>query len=207
MKNRTLIVAKVTIMNNRQLHIGFNIDGVLRNFGAQFLKYTEQVRGVEVEPEDFDDYGFPNVRDKSGRKVIVDVFANPAAGEFVYQNAPPIENAYTGYMMFVNNPKIGVYLIGSGKKEYEKFTHTWMEKNNFDKHDSTFFEDNKLKAPVQILVDHKPENVVRYNQNKRDSILINHRHNRNAQLPTAIARVDDMIEAYRYVTKRYAKYV
>lgn len=194
-------------MKKHKLHIGIDVDGVLRDFGLQFAKYAKQVRGVDVDTEDFQTWGFPNVRDELGRKVIVDVFANPAAGEYVYQNAPPIENALTGYTFFVNHPGIDVYIVSSQKKGYEIFTDRWLEANGFDKHIQTFYESKKIKAPVQILIDDKPDHIMSFIENKRDAILVNQPYNLDVEFPSSVARVNDLIEAFQYVKQRYGRYL
>lgn len=195
-------------MVNRQIHIGIDCDGVLRNFASQFTKYAEDVRGVAVRPEDYSTWGFSNVRDREGRKVIVDVFANPAVGKYVYEEAPPIENAYTGFRMFVEHPKIMVYIVSSQKKGYEQFTDRWLQIHGFDKGiQGVFYERKKTNAPVQILIDDKPTHVVDFNKDKRDSILMNAPYNLNVDFGVPIPRVDNMIEAFRYVKRRYGKYL
>ncbi len=195
-------------MKKYNLHIGIDVDGTLRDFRFQFIKYAREVRGIDIDPMDTNTWGFPNVRDNSGRKVIVDVFANPAVGQYVYEQAPTIENAFTGFRMFVENPRINVYIVSSQKKGYEQFTDNWLEKNGFSNGiQGVFYESKKTNAPVQILIDDKPEHIIAFNQNKRDSILIDQPYNRTEDIPDTVPRVTDMIDAYKYVTKRYSKYL
>lgn len=195
-------------MKRQNLHVGIDVDGVLRDFQFQFAKYAQEIKGIDVEEEDFRQWGFPNVIKPTGGKLVVDVFANPEVGKFIFTQAPTITNAYTGFKLFTDHSNISVYIVSSQKKDYENFTTQWLENNGFlEGIQGIFYERNKLNAPVQILIDDKPENVIQYSQNKRDSILIDRPYNLSVNIPETIPRMSDMIEAYQYVKQRYRRYI
>jgi 5'(3')-deoxyribonucleotidase len=189
------------------INVGIDIDGVLRNFGFRFAQYAKQAYGIQVQPEDYLTWGFPNVRKPDGKKVIVDVFANPEVGRFVYEQAPPITGAYTGYRRFTDHLRVNTFVVSSQKKGYEPFSDTWLETNGFTHHIETFYEANKLRAPVQVLIDDKTDHIEAFLGNQRDAILINQPYNQNLDLPLSVERADDLIDAWKVFEQKYRKYL
>lgn len=187
----------------QKISIGLDIDGVIRDFTFQFAKFAKQFHGIELKQKDYRQWGFPNVRDQKGRKLITHVFASPQVGQFIYEGAPPITNAYTGYKKFINHPSLEVFIVTSQKKGYEPFTDNWLKNNGFTEHIETFYEKNKLKAPVQLLIDDKPEHVQKYLENSRDGILIDQPYNQDFEFE----RATDLLDAYNLVINKYQKYL
>ena len=186
----------------RTIKIGIDVDGVLRDFAAQFAKYAKQRYDKTLKADDFTEFGFPNVTVR-GRKIITDVFADLDAAEFVFGGAPTLTNAKTGYGMFTDDARFDVYIVSSQKQDHEWITNQWLERNGFDQHIRTFYERNKLKAPVQILIDDKPDHIAKYWQNSRDGILINAPYNTNGTVEQDFPRADDLIDAYTMLKNVY----
>lgn len=187
----------------QQISIGIDIDGVCRDFPSQFAKFAKEFHGITLQEEDYQTWGYPNVRDEQGRKLITHIFANKKAGRYIYEDAPPITNAYTAYKKFVEHPSLEVFLVTSQKPGYEQFTENWLENNGFTDHIQTYYERNKLKAPVQMLIDDKPEHIQKYWENQRDGILIDQPYNRKAEFE----RAGDLLDAYNLVINKYQKYL
>lgn len=189
-------------MCNRKVRIGIDIDGVLRDFGFQFARYAKQFHGITLKADDFEDYGFKNVK-VNGKPLVSRVFYDPQVAEFVFANAPTVTNAKSGYNMFVNNPKFDVYIVSNQKKSQEHLSDRWLEENGFTSHIKTFYERNKLKAPVQILLDDKPSHIEKFLENKRGGLLINAPYNQKHNSQLSIGRAEDLIDAYKKLSKRY----
>lgn len=189
-------------MKTRHIHIGIDVDGVLRDFDTQFLKYAREIKNMHITVTGQESWGFPTILDEYGDKLITHVFRYPHVGQYVYERAPMIENAYTGYQLFTDNPLIHTYIVTSQKKGYEPFTDQWLENNNLNRHIYTFYEQKKLNAPVQILIDDKPSNVTDYLDSNRFAVLINRMHNEDFDRPD-VPRADDLIDAYKLITHKY----
>lgn len=189
------------------IHVGFDLDGVCRNFDEQFARYAKERYDITVTEEDMAEYGYASVLDTNGRRIIKDVFTDPGIGRFIFEDAPPITNAFTGYSLFVQHSGFEQYIVSTQKREYEQFSNNWIRNNRFTENAAVFYERNKLNAPVQVLIDDKPENVEKYIKNGRDAILITTPKTKNYQSNLPVPQVTDLIEAYQYAIDKYSKYL
>lgn len=190
---------------SRRISIGIDCDGVMRSFTEQFAKYAREFYDIKLTEDDYKEWGYPNVLDPQGRKLVTHVFAKPEIGRFIYEGAPPITNAYTAYKKFVDHPAFEVYVVTSQKKGYEEFTENWLNKHGFTDHIKTFYESNKLNAPVQMLIDDKLSHIEKFFNNQRDGLLINQPYNEDEQVD--YPRADDLLDAYNVILNMYQRYI
>lgn len=173
--------------------VGIDCDGVLRDFNEQVRKLAQERLGLEYEPTHWGHMFEIGDGERSLGHYVFNEWA-----EEIFSNAPPLHAAFQYYMRFINDDNIRTYIVTTQNKDHEKFTRTWLERNGFNKHHETLFLSDKTKAPCQVLIDDKYENVKSYIDKARMGILITQPWNKEHSVQK---RADNLYEAYKELKK------
>lgn len=172
-----------------KLRVGIDVDGVLRNFVQKIIDMAK-IGGVEMlEPNEYE-----FLHQLVGDHTIADhIWGLADWQEDVFVDSPQFQKGKLGYDMFCSDPQFEVHIVTHQRKGTEELTSRWLKKHGFVNHVQTHFEEHKLNAPCQVLIDDKPKNVEDYLNNARMGVLIDRSYNKKMNAPY---RVSDLIEAY-----------
>lgn len=174
--------------------VGIDVDGVIRNFTGKILDKLEE-NGVQAEyPKTWDELTAHKV---NGNTVGELLWKHKTWAEDVFVNAELMRGAKKAYEMFIDDPRLDVYVVTSQSKDTKQYTEQWLKDHHFDKHIKTYYLYDKTKAPCQVLIDDKPSNVESYNRIGRAGIMINRLYNLNIKTKY---RATNLEEAYKILT-------
>lgn len=117
-------------------------------------------------------------------------------GNRVIEDVEPYPNARENYEKFISNDKILVYFVTARNPQYKDKTEKWLEKNGFTQYEDLLFENNKLNAPTQVIVDDRPLTIKDYVNNARMGLLRNQSYNQQCKIGR---RVSDLEDAYNQI--------
>lgn len=171
-----------------ETRVAIDLDGTLRGFHQKAQALAEERLGVTENL--FTDWSkMWNVyhEDKPVGAYIFNGWAQEC-----FEQAPPLKGALAGYAKFVKNPHMKVWIVTTQSKDNEIYSTRWVEKYLGGYEDILFLRD-KTKAPCNVLLDDKPENVDSYAKKARMGFLIDQPWNKEADV---MRRVKTVKEAY-----------
>lgn len=182
----------------RKIRVGIDCDGVLRDFIGKTMELASE-EGLHFQRPT--DWNYIDNYEIDGKTLRAKIWDGDWLKEiFVESDVLPF--AKKGYNAFVNDDLFEVYIVTSQFEGTEFLTDKWLRKNGFDGHTRTYFLFDKLKAPVQILIDDKPSHIEAFEENLREGYLINSSHNQDYKFHR---KVDNLYDAYKQITEKYVK--
>jgi len=176
-----------------KIRVGVDVDGVLRDFDGELIKILKE-NGIDASHSTYWDDNASKIIDGKSLKSLI--WTEEIYLQRVFEKSSVFKKAKRGYDMLCRDPEIDVYIVTDQRNGTEEYTYTWLEKNGFDKHNETYIEKNKLNAPCQILIDDKPANIEKYQNDHRIGLLMSRTHNQSFDYHL---RVNDLIEAYKLI--------
>lgn len=187
---------------NRKLRVALDVDGVLRDFTGKVCEMYEKESGKSIRKEDITKYGFLYDYKINEESLAKKIWGTEEWLYHVFMMANPIETAKEGYELLCGDSRIEVYIVSAQNKGTEHLTENWLKKHGFDKHVKEIYTKEKLKAPCQVLIDDKKENVFEYNSDNRLGIMISQPWNQDAEYHL---KAQDLIEAYNILDQNFYK--
>lgn len=170
------------------INVGIDVDGVLRDFQLKVKQMAKDKFNIDYSGKYWSEMF---ELDAKGRSLGSWVFKEWA--EEVFTTAPAIEENLISYNKFVNNPNLNVYIVTTQSKKHEDYTTRWLEKNGVEGYESVYFLKDKTKAPCNVLIDDKLENIKSYIKASRMGILVDRPWNQHEKV---LYRVPNLKKAY-----------
>jgi 5'(3')-deoxyribonucleotidase len=175
-----------------KLRIGLDVDGVLRDFVGKIVELSTNELGYKPN-FNLRDYKFLRSALVNGETIAHKIWGSGEWLIHVTALAPVLSKAREGYQLIANDPRFDLYIVSAQNKGTEQHTDEWLEQNGFVNHVKAIYTHEKTKAPCQVLIDDKIENIREYEAQHRLGILINQPWNEEIKHPY---RVNNLVEAY-----------
>lgn len=186
--------------------IGVDVDGVLRDFTTSLIRVYRH-RFPDHSIGDYNEWqwdtinNFPQFeygKSQPHRKRLMREFVFNTHVQDIMVNAEPFPNAVEALNDLYHNTHHQVYIVTNQYKGSEHHTLEWLGRNGVQAK-KVIFEQHKLRANCDVLIDDKIENLEDYLKGGKGAIAIARPWNRHWKKTKAVKGLEQAVELLKNI--------
>ena len=181
---------------HKQLKIGIDIDGVLRDMFGSYLRVIKKNYPDYLKSDICYSYDFSNI-DLPYKKKL-DILFNEFPKE-IFLDSKPISGAIENYEILKNWAEENEHQLVCATSQEERlihFTYSWLGKYNLN-FKELYITNEKEKLPLDYLIDDSPENYkkwIKYGNAEEKFIIVDATYNQDIKATNRIFRLSEAID-------------